>query len=102
MEWLALILLALLAWLWYDSLAVREAAVRAARAACEAEGYLFLDDTVGFTSLRLARDRNGQVKLQRAYVFEYSDTGNNRVAGGVVMLGGEVVLLNVGVRATLH
>ena len=102
MEWAALLLITLAAWLWYDSLDVREAAVRAAREACEAEGYLFLDDTVGINKLTLARDGAGHVKLQRAYAFEYSDTGNNRLPGGVVMLGREVVLLNVGARPTLH
>ena len=102
MEWIALVIILLLAWLWYDSLDVREAAVRAARGACETEGYLFLDDTVGISSLTVARDGEGQVKLQRGYAFEYSDTGNNRIQGGVVMLGRDVVLLNVGVRPVLH
>ncbi len=98
MELCALALLTALGWLWYDSLHVREAAVRAAREACNAEGLLFLDDTVSIASLKLARDDEGLLCLQRAYDFEYSDTGNNRVQGGVVMLGKRVTLLNVGVR----
>ncbi len=93
-----LLAIAAVAWLWHDSLGAREAAVAAARAACMAEGLLFLDDTVGITSLKPARDDEGQLKLQRAYVFEYSDTGNNRIKGSVVMLGQRVVLLNVGLR----
>ena len=107
LELLGLIALRLLGWLWYDSLEAREAAVRAARAACEAEGLLFLDDTVGIASLKPARDSEGRLKLQRAYDFEYSDTGNNRVHGSVVMLGKRVTLLNVGLLVvpdarTLH
>ena len=107
LELLGLIALLLLGWLWYDSLEAREAAVQAARAACEAEGLLFLDDTVGFRSLKPARDSEGRLKLQRAYDFEYSDTGNNRVHGSVVMLGKRVTLLNVGLwvvpnARTLH
>lgn len=98
MELCALALLTALGWLWLDSLRVREAAVHAAREACNAEGLLFLDDTVGITSLKLARDANGHIQLQRAYDFEYSDTGNNRLKGGVVMLGKRVTLLNVGLR----
>jgi hypothetical protein len=100
LELLGLIALLLLGWLWYDSLEAREAAVRAARTACETEGLLFLDDTVGIASLKPARDSEGRLKLQRAYDFEYSDTGNNRVHGSVVMLGKRVALLNVGLRAT--
>lgn len=107
LELLGIAALILLALLWYDSLTAREAAVRAARAACEVEGLLFLDDTVGIASLRPARDDEGRIALQRVYDFEYSDTGNNRIRGSIVMLGRRVILLNVGWRderdkATLH
>ncbi len=98
MELCALALLTALGWLWYDSLNVREIAVRSAREACVAEGLLFLDDTVGISSVKLARNDEGQVRLQRAYDFEFSDTGDNRLQGGVVMLGTRVMLLNVGLR----
>lgn len=98
MELCALALLTALGWLWYDSLHVREAAVHAAREACNSEGLLFLDDTVGIASLKLARDADGHMQLQRAYDFEYSDSGNNRLKGGIVMLGKRVTLLNVGSR----
>ncbi len=104
MELLALLLLTALGWLWYDSLNVREIAVRAAREACATESLLFLDDTVGIASVKLARNGDGHIQLQRAYDFEFSDTGDNRLKGSVVMLGQRVVLLNVGVRppAALH
>jgi hypothetical protein len=107
LELLGLIVLLLLGWLWLDSLQAREAAVRAARGACEAEGLLFLDDTVGIAGIKPARDGEGRLKLQRAYDFEYSDTGNNRIHGSMVMLGHRVMLLNVGLRTvtavtTLH
>lgn len=90
-----LILFVALGWLWWDSMQAREAAVAAARAACEAEGLLFLDDTVGIASLKPARNADGRLLLQRAYDFEFSDTGDNRVKGSVVMLGRRVLLLNL-------
>lgn len=107
LEICGLALLASAAWLWLDSLKAREVAVRAARAACMAEGLLLLDDTVAIANLKPARDDDGHVKLQRAYNFEYSDTGNNRLTGSVVLMGHRVMLLNVGVRLppdvrTLH
>jgi hypothetical protein len=107
LEVLSLIALAALIWLWLDSLKAREVAVQAARAACTAEALLLLDDTVAITNLALRRDDEGQVKLQRAYDFEFSDTGNNRLKGSVVLLGHRVMLLNVGLRMpptvpTLH
>ncbi len=102
-----LILFAALGWLWWDSMQAREAAVAAARAACDAESLLFLDDTVSISSLKPARNAEGRLLLQRAYDFEFSDTGDNRVKGSVVMLGHRVMLLNLQPRAmatitTLH
>ncbi len=107
LEIAGLLILGALAWLWLDSLQAREAAVTAARAACEAEGLLLLDATVSIASLKLARDGDGRLRLQRAYDFEYSDTGDNRKKGGLVLLGHRVIVLNVGLRPvpggrTLH
>jgi hypothetical protein len=98
MELIGAALLAAIAWLWLDSLRARDAAIAAARAACEAEALMLLDDTVAITSMRLARGGDGRVRLQRAYEFEYSDSGNNRIKGAIVLLGRTVVMLNVGVR----
>jgi hypothetical protein len=96
MEVIGILLLAGIAWLWLDSLKAREAAIRAAREVCAAEGLLLLDDTVAITGLKLARDEHGRLKLQRAYDFEYSDTGNNRLKGSVVLRGRRLVVINVG------
>jgi hypothetical protein len=91
-----MLLLAAIAWLWLDSLKAREVAVRAAREACHAEGLQLLDDTVAIASLWPVRDAEGRIRLQRAYDFEFSDTGDNRLKGGVVLRGHRVVLLNLG------
>jgi hypothetical protein len=76
--------------LWADSLRARERAVRAGRSACERYQLQFLDDTVSFARLRLARNPEGELRLARTYTFEFSDTGNNRRQGAIVMLGAEV------------
>ena len=101
LEIVSILALAALAWLWLDSLKAREAAVRAAREVCTAEGVQFLDDTVAISNLKPVRDNDGNLTLQRSYNFEYSDTGDNRLKGNVVMQGHRVVLLNVGMRV-LH
>ena len=97
----SMLLIAAIVWLWLDSLKAREAAIRAAREVCSAEGLQLLDFTVVIAGLKLARDGHGQLKLQRSYQFEYSDTGDNRLKGSVVMQGHQVALLNVGLRV-LH
>jgi hypothetical protein len=95
--WEAAAILALVAaaLLWADSLRARERAVRAGRSACERYQLQFLDDTVSFARLRLARDDGGQLKISRTYTFEFSDTGNNRRHGAIVMLGAEVADLHM-------
>ncbi len=101
LEVLSLLLIAAIAWFWFDSLKAREAAVRAAREICNAEGVQLLDFTVAIAGLKLSRDDHGQLALQRSYQFEYSNTGDNRLKGSVVMLGHRMVLFNVGPRV-LH
>ena len=90
-----LVLIVLAALLWADSLRARERAVRAGRSACERYQLQFLDDTVSFARLRLRRDEDGQIKIARTYTFEFSDTGNNRRHGAIVMLGGNVADLHL-------
>jgi hypothetical protein len=97
MEWdfVFLFALAALAWLWYDSMRARERAIIAGRRACERDALQFLDETVECTSLRPARDAEGHAALRRIYRFEFSDNGDNRRAGNIVMLGGEVESLTM-------
>ena len=101
MEVLGILALAAITWFWLDSLKAREAAVRAAREICRSEGLILLDDTVAISNLKPVRDDDGNLTLQRSYNFEYSDTGDNRLKGSVVMQGHRVTLLNVGLRV-LH
>jgi hypothetical protein len=89
-EAVAILGIAIALMLWVDSLRARERAVEAGRAACRRHELQFLDDTVSFTRIRLARDEEGQLKIRRTYTFEFSDTGNNRRQGAIVMLGSEV------------
>lgn len=106
-EIVSLFILIALAWLWYDSVQVRDIGIRAAKAACASDQLLLLDDSVSIASVKLARDDDGQMAIRRAYTFEFSDNGNNRRRGGIIMLGTQVIIVNVGLRAvpttpTLH
>ena len=86
----AIVLIALGIFFWVDSLRARERALAAGRNACERYGVQLLDATVQFARLRVARDDEGRVRLRRTYTFEFSDTGDNRRHGAIVMLGGEL------------
>ncbi len=99
-DFLGLLLLAATAWLWLDSLKAREQAVSAAKAACNSESLLLLDDTVAITRIRLGRDSDGAMRIRRIYGFEYSDTGNDRSPGSIVMLGSRVLVINLNLPDT--
>ncbi|MEZ5613917.1 MAG: DUF3301 domain-containing protein [Rhodocyclaceae bacterium] len=97
-ELFGLLVLAGGAWLWLDSLKARDIGIAAARSACESEGLQLLDDTVASAGMRPERNEEGRLLLRRVYAFEYSDTGDNRRRGSVVMLGHRVLVLHVGPR----
>jgi hypothetical protein len=42
---------------------------------------------VAVAKLRLARDEDGRLRLRRIYAFEFTETGDNRRHGAIVMLG---------------
>ncbi len=88
-EAFALFLLAVVTFLWIDTLRARESALAAGRAACERYGLMLLDDTVAVVKTRLARNGEGGLRIARTYEFEFSDTGNNRRRGAIELLGGE-------------
>ena len=94
-EAVAIILIVAGALLWADSLRARERAVRAGRSACERYQVQFLDDTVAFARMRLARDEEGQLRISRTYTFEFTETGNNRRQGAIVMLGQQLADLQL-------
>ena len=89
-EAIAIIVIAAGAFFWIDSLRARERALAAGRSACSRYGVQLLDETVQFAQLRLGRNADGQLCLRRTYSFEFSDTGDNRRHGAIVMLGGEL------------
>ena len=101
LEFAGLVALAAIAWFMWDSLKAREAAVAASRAACAAEGFQFLDDTVAIQAIRPARE-NGTLKLRRVYGFEYSETGDTRRKGSIVLLGEHVLVLNLELQRPRH
>jgi hypothetical protein len=84
-----------LGWFWLDSMAAREVAETAGKRACREEGVQFLDETVAFGALGFGRDDWGHLKLRRTYRFEFSDNGDNRLKGMVVLLGREVETLDL-------
>ena len=99
---LFLLLLGALGWYWYDTLHVLEVARKTGRQACSEMSVQFLDDTVANIGLALARDRSGRRVLRRTYRFEFSETGNSRLEGRLIMLGDKVESITMDPYRILH
>lgn len=91
-----LVLLGVLALLWQSSMRARDAANAAAREACGERGVQLLDGTVAFRQFRLQRGRDGRMGLQRTYVFDYSEDGETRRQGFVIVAGRRVEFVGLG------
>ena len=82
---LLLLFLVVLGWFWFDSLRALEIARNAGRRACKDADVQFLDDTVASIGLALVRDDSGRRVLRRTYRFEFSETGDTRLEGRLIL-----------------
>ncbi len=82
-------------WFWRDSLGARELARAASGRACQQRQAQLLDDTVALQRLRLQRDHDGRLKWERLYGFEFTDTGQRRQMGSVLLLGWRVEVIHM-------
>ncbi|KAB2926778.1 MAG: DUF3301 domain-containing protein [Candidatus Contendobacter sp.] len=80
---------------WRDSLGAREQARAASSRACRQSGVQLLDDTVALERLWWRRDRDGRLRLERLYLFEFTDTGLVRRTGSVLLVGWRVEVLRM-------
>ncbi len=87
---LFLLLLAALGWFWFDSMHALEIARNAGRQVCGKSNVQFLDDTVSSTGLALVRNESGRRVWRRTYRFEFSETGNSRLEGRIILLGSKI------------
>ena len=87
---LCLLILAVLLWFWLSSIHILDIARNAAKNSCFKADVQFLDDTVAGTGISFTRDHTGRRALRRSYRFEFTETGNTRIEGQVIMLGGSV------------
>lgn len=85
-----LLLMGALFWYWQNSLGDLELARVAGKKTCLDAGVQFLDDTVAGIKLALVRDEYGRRVFCRTYRFEFSETGNTRIEGRVVVLGHKI------------
>ncbi len=89
---LVMMIVGAIALTWWSS--ARDAAERAedlGRAACEAAGVPWLDQTVHASGVRLRRGEDGRLGFERTFRFEYSEDGQDRHIGRLVLRGRRLV-----------
>lgn len=95
-----LILLTLLALLWYHwsrAQLMKQQALHYVLRQCEQQGLQLLDQTVAMRAIWLKRDQDGRMRLWRRYHFEFTSTGDDRYTGRAVFLGKRALNVDFGV-----
>lgn len=87
---LIILLLALIAWFWLNSIRAQEIAMQASAQACKQIEVQFLDQTASLKKIRILRNKNGRMILERIYSFDFSRDRESRTQGLVTILGQKV------------
>lgn len=96
METFASILLILLAgWLVIDAMRAREQAIHLGARACSERDVQLLDQTVALDRMGIRWTAEG-LRLRRSYRFEYSEDGESRHSGHIVLVGARLEELSMG------
>ena len=86
---LFILVLVCLIWFVFDSMRAREIATELARTYCDNRGVQFLDGSAALRSIRLVR-RATALPVQRRFQFEYTEAGESRNRGTIIVTGSTV------------
>ena len=98
---IAIVCIGVVALVWHAALEAREFANGMAAETCREAGGQLLEGTVFFQSARIARDESGWPSMRRTYIFEYTEDGDRRRRGFVVLLGRQIETVGLGPRAVV-
>lgn len=85
-----LLFIACIAWLWLSSIRAKEIAMQASASACKEIEAQFLDQTASLKSMRLIRNAQGRLSIERTYTFDFSRDRETRAQGYVIIKGHRV------------
>lgn len=92
--WLAIILLACLA--WWHTLQLREQATLRVQQYCREQGLQLLDGHVALKRMQPARcAQSGRLMLVRQYQFHFTATGDDRYEGCIELQGRRVLRIQL-------
>lgn len=87
---IALLLVAVILWLWQSNMRSREIALDEAKTLCKMHKAQLLDATVSMKKLAFRRREDGRMAFLRVYVFEYTLDKSQRLRGRVAVHGLDV------------
>jgi hypothetical protein len=97
---IVMIVVALAFAFWSTARAAAERAEQVGRDACRAAGVQWLDETVHASGMRLRRGEDGWLGFERSFRFEYSEDGQDRHVGRLVLRGERLVSFSGPLRGT--
>ena len=77
-------------WYWWRAKAIKDYVLSAAKNHCQHMDVMLLDDAVYLRGLWFKRDRQGQLRVWRRFLFDFTTTGEERYLGRIIMLGQRV------------
>lgn len=72
---------------WWRTTEQKSVAVAAARTYCKDRNLQLLDETLVFRHFRLERDSRNKRRVCRTYEFDYSQAGEDRHTGEIILSG---------------
>jgi hypothetical protein len=72
---------------WHSHMKAREIGISLAKKLCDEAGVQLLDESISLRRTRLGRQESGLLRFKREYQFEYSEDGQIRRRGRVILLG---------------
>jgi len=88
---IAIITLGLIAYYWSYTQKLKSIALRAAKNRCNESGVQFLDHTVVYNQFKWQKNANGQKRLFREYLFDFTSTGEQRYQGRILLQAHHIV-----------
>ncbi len=79
--------LTLVIWFWLDSMKINESARIFGAKICRKNNVQFLDETVHLSSMKIAKNKYGQIKIIRKYKFEFTNSEYHRYNGELILAG---------------
>jgi uncharacterized protein DUF3301 len=86
-----LLLIVVVCIVWFESLRLRELAIRHCHHLCRETNLQLLDQTVSLVSISFRRCGRGNINLLRKYQFEVSENGVDRYSGYITFLGSNII-----------